>query len=138
VHDPAAAISAVELEDLFREINAENVDLHDEPPHVWLSGSVSPEGRHRVHLSEISRLSLQSHKGGSLTSIGKPLNTSAWVFRISQLLDLGYIYPIHPDDLGSLAQAWTHSIETGEPYSQLPGFAEKTAFTGGTSTPLKQ
>jgi hypothetical protein len=53
MHDPAAAISAVELEHLLREVNAENVDFHDEPPHVWLSASVSLEGRRRVHLSKI-------------------------------------------------------------------------------------
>jgi len=27
----------VELEDLLREINAENVDFHDEPPHLRVS-----------------------------------------------------------------------------------------------------
>jgi hypothetical protein len=50
-----ATISAVELEDLFREINAENVDFHDEPPHVWVSALVSPGGRRRVHLGKIWR-----------------------------------------------------------------------------------
>jgi hypothetical protein len=34
MHDTAATISAVELDDLLREIDAENVDFHDEPPHV--------------------------------------------------------------------------------------------------------
>jgi hypothetical protein len=53
VHNMTATISAVELEDLFREINAENVDFHDEPPHVWVSALVSPGGRRRVHLSRI-------------------------------------------------------------------------------------
>lgn len=37
MNNATAAIGAMELEDLFREINAENVDFHDEPPHVWVS-----------------------------------------------------------------------------------------------------
>ncbi|BCZ85187.1 hypothetical protein PTKU64_88620 [Paraburkholderia terrae] len=42
MHNMAAMISAVELEDLLREINAENVDFHDEPPHVWVSALSVP------------------------------------------------------------------------------------------------
>lgn len=55
MYDTAATISAVELEDLLREIDAENVDFHDEPPHVWVSALVPPAGRRRVHLSKIWR-----------------------------------------------------------------------------------
>jgi hypothetical protein len=33
----SAAIGTVKLEDLFREIDTENVDFHDEPPHVRLT-----------------------------------------------------------------------------------------------------
>jgi PAS domain S-box-containing protein len=38
---------------------------------------------------------------------------------ISQLAGLSYQRAIHPDDLGSLLQAWTRSVETGEPYSHV-------------------
>jgi hypothetical protein len=34
MYGPSAKIGPVELEDLFREVDAENVDFHDEPPHV--------------------------------------------------------------------------------------------------------
>jgi hypothetical protein len=33
MYGPSATIGAVKLEDLFREIDTENVDFHDEPPH---------------------------------------------------------------------------------------------------------
>lgn len=49
MHDTASTIRAVELEGLLCKIDAENVDFHDELPHVWVSASVSPEGRRRVH-----------------------------------------------------------------------------------------
>jgi PAS domain S-box-containing protein len=55
---------------------------------------------------------------GRLTYINR--KTSEFLgLNASQLVDLGYMYPIHPDDLGSLAKAWTHSIETGEPHSHV-------------------
>jgi len=38
---------------------------------------------------------------------------------IPQLAGLRYQRAIHPDDLGSLLQAWTRSVETGEPYSHV-------------------
>jgi hypothetical protein len=44
MHSPSAAIGPVKLEDLFREIDTENVDFHDEPPHVRLT-SVSVSRR---------------------------------------------------------------------------------------------
>jgi PAS domain S-box-containing protein len=44
---------------------------------------------------------------------------------ISQLADLGYQKTIHADDLDSLVQAWTHSIETGEPYCHVARLRRK-------------
>lgn len=44
MHNTTATISAVELKDLLGEIDAENVDFHDEPPHIWVSTLVSLEG----------------------------------------------------------------------------------------------
>jgi hypothetical protein len=42
MYGPSAKIGPVEPEELFREVDAENVDFHDEPPHVKLtSRSVS-------------------------------------------------------------------------------------------------
>ena len=38
---------------------------------------------------------------------------------VSQLADVGYQKTFHPDDLDSLVQAWTHSIETGEPHCHV-------------------
>jgi PAS domain S-box-containing protein len=55
---------------------------------------------------------------GRLTYINR--KTSEFLgLNASQLVDLGYMYPIHRDDLGSLAKARTHSIETGEPHSHI-------------------
>jgi PAS domain S-box-containing protein len=55
---------------------------------------------------------------GELTYINR--KTSEFVgLGISQLADLGYQKTTHPDDLDSLVQAWTHSIETGEPYRHV-------------------
>ena len=34
MYGPSATIGSVKLEDLFREIDAENVDFHDEPNHT--------------------------------------------------------------------------------------------------------
>ncbi|MFM0199520.1 PAS domain-containing protein [Paraburkholderia fungorum] len=45
--------------------------------------------------------------------------------RISQLAVRRYQRTIHPDDLGSLNQAWTHSIRTGEPYSHVARLRRK-------------
>ncbi|WP_158906057.1 PAS domain-containing sensor histidine kinase [Burkholderia sp. L27(2015)] len=44
---------------------------------------------------------------------------------VSQLADLGYRKTLHPDDVDSLLQAWTHSIETGEPYSHVARLRRK-------------
>jgi PAS domain S-box-containing protein len=44
---------------------------------------------------------------------------------ISQLADFGYQKTIHPDDMDSLVQAWTHSIETGEAYSHVARLRRK-------------
>jgi PAS domain S-box-containing protein len=55
---------------------------------------------------------------GRLTYINR--KTSEFVgLDISQLADLGYQKSFHPDDLDSLVRAWTHSIETGEPYRHV-------------------
>ncbi|MFM0071653.1 PAS domain S-box protein [Paraburkholderia sediminicola] len=35
---------------------------------------------------------------------------------LSQLAGPGYQVTCHPDDLDTMIQAWTHSVETGEPY----------------------
>jgi hypothetical protein len=55
MHNTIATISAVEPEDLLREINAEKVDFHDEP---LTSGWVRwcPPRERRVHLSKFWRL----------------------------------------------------------------------------------
>jgi PAS domain S-box-containing protein len=45
--------------------------------------------------------------------------------RISQLAVRRYQRTIHPDDLSSLNQAWTHSIRTGEPYSHAARLRRK-------------
>ncbi|MGF6755721.1 PAS domain-containing sensor histidine kinase [Paraburkholderia sp. GAS42] len=61
---------------------------------------------------------------GRLTYINR--KTSEFLgLGISQLVDLGDMYPVHPDDLGSLAQAWTHSIETGEPHCHVARLRRK-------------
>jgi PAS domain S-box-containing protein len=55
---------------------------------------------------------------GRLTYINR--KTSEFVgLDISQLADLGYQKTFHPDDLDSVVRAWTHSIETGEPYCHV-------------------
>jgi PAS domain S-box-containing protein len=55
---------------------------------------------------------------GELTYVNR--KTSEFVgLSIAQLADLGHQKAIHPDDLAGLTQAWTHSIETGEPYSHI-------------------
>jgi PAS domain S-box-containing protein len=38
---------------------------------------------------------------------------------VSQLAGLGYQKTCHPDDLDCMVQAWTHAIETGEPYCHV-------------------
>jgi PAS domain S-box-containing protein len=44
---------------------------------------------------------------------------------VSQLADVGYQKTFHPDDLDSLVQAWTHSIETGEPHCHVARLRRK-------------
>jgi PAS domain S-box-containing protein len=44
---------------------------------------------------------------------------------VSQIVDLGWKYPFHPNDLDSVVQAWTHSIETGEPYCHVARLRRK-------------
>jgi PAS domain S-box-containing protein len=61
---------------------------------------------------------------GRLTYINR--KTSDFVgLGISQLADLGYQKTCHPDDLDSMVQAWTHSIETGEPYCHVARLCRK-------------
>jgi len=43
----------------------------------------------------------------------------------SQLAGIGYQKTCHPDDLDSMVQAWTHSVETGEPYSHTARLRRK-------------
>ncbi|MFM0204516.1 PAS domain-containing protein [Paraburkholderia fungorum] len=38
---------------------------------------------------------------------------------ISETRDLGYKKTIHPDDWEGLIQRWTHSVQTGEPYTNV-------------------
>jgi PAS domain S-box-containing protein len=61
---------------------------------------------------------------GRLTYINR--KTSEFVgLDISELADHGFRKTIHPDDLGSLLQAWTNSIETGEPYRHVARLRRK-------------
>ncbi|MFM0629062.1 PAS domain-containing sensor histidine kinase [Paraburkholderia xenovorans] len=61
---------------------------------------------------------------GRLTYVNR--KTSEFVgLAISQLENLGYHKTFHPDDLDSLLQAWTHSIETGEPYCHVARLCRK-------------
>jgi PAS domain S-box-containing protein len=61
---------------------------------------------------------------GRLTYINR--KTSEFLgLDVSQLINLGYLYPMHPDDLGSLDRAWTHSIKTGEPHSHVARIQRK-------------
>lgn len=56
---------------------------------------------------------------GRLTYINRKACDEFLGMGVSQLVELGYKYPIHPDDLGSVVHAWTHSIETGVPYCHV-------------------
>ena len=61
---------------------------------------------------------------GGLTFINR--KTSEFVgLDISQLAGLGYRKTSHPDDLDSMVRAWTHSIETGEPYCHVARLRRK-------------
>ena len=61
---------------------------------------------------------------GRLTYINR--KTSEFLgFGISQLVDLGHMSPIHPDDVSGLAQTWSHSIETGEPHRHVARLRRK-------------
>jgi PAS domain S-box-containing protein len=44
---------------------------------------------------------------------------------VSQLADLGYQKTCHPDDLDCMVQAWTHAVETGEPYCHVARLRRK-------------
>ncbi|WP_341315370.1 PAS domain-containing protein [Paraburkholderia sp. IMGN_8] len=55
---------------------------------------------------------------GRLTYINR--KTSEFLgLDVSQLAGVRYQKTFHPDDLDSLVQAWTHSIETGEPHCHV-------------------
>jgi PAS domain S-box-containing protein len=61
---------------------------------------------------------------------GKPTYINRKTFEFlglsaSQLVDRGYEKTIHPDDLDCLLQAWTHAIETGEPYYHVARLRRK-------------
>lgn len=44
MHRPSAAVGAMELEHMFGEIDAEDVDFYDEPPRVRLGRQCPPKG----------------------------------------------------------------------------------------------
>ena len=70
-------------------------------------------------------------RDASLTSIGKPPNFLAWMFRSSSTLGIKIDYP---DDLGSPTSSRTHSIKTANRTPTSPVFSGKTAFTTASYT----
>ncbi|MFM0555959.1 PAS domain-containing protein [Paraburkholderia sediminicola] len=82
--------------------------------------AVLEQREHQLHelIETIPAMLWCNDPQGGLTYINR--KTSEFVgLDISQLANLGYRKTFHPDDLDSVLQAWTHSIETGEPYCHV-------------------
>ncbi|TCK96609.1 PAS domain-containing protein [Paraburkholderia sp. BL9I2N2] len=88
--------------------------------------AVLEQREHQLHelIETIPAMLWCNDPQGRLTYVNR--KTSEFVgLDISQLENLGYQKTFHPDDLDSLLQAWTHSIETGEPYCHVARLRRK-------------
>jgi PAS domain S-box-containing protein len=88
--------------------------------------AVLEQREHQLHelIETIPAMLWCNDPQGRLTYINR--KTSEFVgLGISQLADLGYQQTFHPDDLDRLVQAWTHAIETGEPYCHVARLRRK-------------
>jgi PAS domain S-box-containing protein len=88
--------------------------------------AVLQQREHQLHelIETIPAMLWCSDPQGRLTHINR--KTSEFIgMGISDLADLGFQKTIHPEDLDSLRQAWTHSIETGEPYYHVARLRRK-------------
>ncbi|MFL9910483.1 PAS domain-containing sensor histidine kinase [Paraburkholderia sp. RL17-337-BIB-A] len=88
--------------------------------------AVLEQREHQLHelIETIPAMLWCNDPQGRLTYINR--KTSEFVgLGISQLAGLGYQQTFHPDDLDSQVQAWTHSIETGEPYCHVARLRRK-------------
>jgi PAS domain S-box-containing protein len=81
---------------------------------------------HQLHelIETIPAMLWSNDPRGELTYVNR--KTSEYVgLGMSQLQDGGFKQTIHPDDLDRLLQAWTHSVDTGEPYSHVARLLRK-------------
>lgn len=88
--------------------------------------AVLEQREHQLHelIETIPAMLWCNDPQGRLTYVNR--KTSEFVgLAISQLENLGYQKTFHPDDLDSLLQTWTYSIETGEPYCHVARLRRK-------------